>query len=104
MANLITSELGFFLLLSLYAIGAAGSLIVAKRDRWANTWQNFFAIAGSMWGIAFSIGVFALHSVSFTASSSVFPFLSFSFHIDKLSAFFIFLISLITLFCSVYGV
>jgi hydrogenase-4 component B len=98
------SESGFFLLLSFYAVGAVGSLLFSKRDKIANGWQSFFAIAGSLWGIAFSIGIFFAHSLSFTAGSSFFPLLSFSFHIDKLAFFFIFVISLVALFCSVYGV
>lgn len=98
------SESGFFLLLSFYIVGAAGSLLFTKRDKIANGWQSFFAIAGSLWGIAFSIGVFFSHSLSFAIGSSFFPLLSFSFHIDKLSSFFIFVISLVALFCSVYGV
>ncbi len=39
----------------------------------------------------------------FLLGKSVFPFLSFSFHIDSISFSFIFIISLIALFCSLYG-
>lgn len=104
MANFITSELGFFLLLSFYGAGAIGSLIFKKRDGLANAWQSFFAIVGSLWGIFFSAGAFLARDISFAAASSIFPLFSFSFRIDKLSAFFIFVISLIALCCSVYGV
>lgn len=103
MIDIITSGTGFMFLLLLYVVGAVGSLI-QKKDELANFWQSFFAIVCSLWGLFFSIGVFvAARDVSFVAHSLVFPFLSFSFHIDKLSAFFIFVISLISLFCSVYG-
>src|SRR3989338_195102 len=105
MIDAMISEIGFVFLLSLFAMGAAGSLCFKKRDTLANGWQNFFAIIGSLWGIIFSIGAFFVtRGISFAATSSVFPLLSFSFHIDKLSAFFIFVISLITLFCSIYGI
>jgi hydrogenase-4 component B len=103
MTNLMISEAGFFLLLSFYVIGAAGSLFFTKKDDLANGWQSVLAIVGSLWGIVFSIGVFFAHSLSFTVGSSFIPLFSFTFHIDKLSAFFIFVISLVTLFCSVYG-
>jgi len=104
MINLLTSGSGFFLLLLFYTLGAIGSLIFKKKDEWANGWQSLFAIVGSLWGIFFSISAFMTGDLSFAAYSSVFPLLSFSFHIDQLSAFFIFVISLITLFCSLYGI
>ena len=104
MINLLTSGSGFFLLLLFYTLGAIGSLIFKKKDEWANGWQSLFAIVGSLWGIFFSISAFMTGDLSFAAYSSVFPLLSFSFHIDQLSAFFIFVISLITLFCSLYRI
>jgi len=104
MTNVITSEFGFLFLLFLYGIGAIGSLIFRKNDVLANRWQSFSAIIGSLWGIFFAMGAFVVRDMSFAFSSSISPLLSFSFHIDQLSAFFIFVISLITLFCSVYGI
>jgi len=104
MTNVITSELGFLILLFLYGIGANGSLIFGRNDVLANRWQSFSAIIGSLWGIFFAMGAFVVRDMSFAFSSSISPLLSFSFHIDQLSAFFIFVISLITLFCSVYGI
>jgi len=41
--------------------------------------------------------------MSFTLGKISLPFIAFSFHVDLLSSFFIFIISLIALFCSVYG-
>ena len=104
MTNVITSELGFLILLFLYGIGANGSLIFGRNDVLANRWQSFSAIIGSLWGILFAMGAFVVPDMSFAFSSSISPLFSFSFHIDQLSAFFIFVISLITLFCSVYGI
>lgn len=105
MIDIVVSDTNFIFLLSLYSLGAVGSLFFQKRDALANAWQSFFAIIGSLWGIIFSLGSFiTTRGVSFSAQSSVFPLLSFAFHIDKLSAFFVFLISLIALFCSIYGI
>lgn len=103
MLAIITSGTSFALLLALYAVGAVGSLF-QKRDESANIWQSFFATFCALWGIFLSIGLLiTARDLSFVSHLSVFPFLSFSFHIDKLSAFFVFVISLISLFCSVYG-
>jgi len=105
MINAIASQSGFLVLLSLFAVGAAGSLLLRRNDRLANYWNGFFAIAGSLWGILFSLVLLnATRAVSFAAAPSIFPLLSISFKIDKLSAFFIFVITLITLFCSIYGI
>src|SRR3989338_8151584 len=41
--------------------------------------------------------------IFFTLGTSFFPLFKLSFDVDMLSAFFIFTISLITLFCSIYG-
>jgi hydrogenase-4 component B len=104
MINNIVSQTGFLSLLLFYVVGAFGSLLFRKSDKGANIWQNILASLGSLWGIFFSLGILlAGPDVSFSASSLIFPFLSFSFYIDKLSAFFIFIISLISLFCSIYG-
>jgi hydrogenase-4 component B len=104
MSNIIISSLGFIILLALFATGAFGALFLQKNDRLANWWSSFFAVAGSLWGIIFSLGALgAASNIFFTAGVSIFPFASFSFAIDKLSAFFVFVISLIALFCSIYG-
>ncbi|MFA5953967.1 MAG: hydrogenase 4 subunit B [Patescibacteria group bacterium] len=101
----LSFEMSFGVLLSLYAIGASGSLLFRKRNALANIWQHFFAALGSLWGIFFSIQAFSsAQAISFSIGTSVFPLLSFSFHIDLLAAFFIFIISVVSLFCSMYGV
>lgn len=105
MIDLITSELGFIVLLSLFAIGAIGALLLQKNDTLANWWGGVFAIAGSLYGLFLAIFSFtANRNESFAIASSSFPLLSISFHLDKLSVFFIFVISLIALFCSIYGI
>lgn len=105
MQAVMTSPLGFIFLLLCFAIGAAGSLLLSQKDRWANAWQNFFAILGSVWGLIFSIGVMiGRGETAFGFVLQSFPSLSVSFRIDALSAFFIFVISLLVLFCSIYGI
>ena len=105
MLSTVTSPIGFIVLLSLFAAGAAGALVLRKHDAPANTWTSLFSIAGSSWGIFFALSVFITgHDLSFAAGTAVFPLLSLSFHIDRLSAFFMFVISLIALFCSLYGI
>lgn len=105
MSEIITSQIGFFILLSLFFVGAISSLLFRKDDVLASTCNSFFAILGSLWGLIFSIFTIVVgKGLSFAFNLSTFPLLSFSFHIDMLSAFFIFIISLIALFCSVYGI
>ncbi len=89
--------------LFLWIVGAAGSLAFRKNDHLANLWGNSFAILGSVAGLVSSSMVLILGSVfSFSICSSL-PLLSLSFNIDKLSAFFIFTISLIALLSSIYA-
>lgn len=104
MLEIITSPISFLILLSFFAMGAISSLLCYKDDALANTWSSFFAIAGSLWGIVFSIAtIFGGEELFFLLSQSSFSLLSLSFHIDMLSAFFVLIISLIALFCSIYG-
>jgi len=105
MLEIITSPISFFILLSLFFFGAFGSLLLRKDDDSANIWSSFFAIAGSLWGLLFSVAtIISEHILAFVVKGSPFPLLSISFNIDLLSAFFIFIISLIALFCSLYGI
>ncbi len=101
----MTIEINFFILIALYVCGAVGALLFRKNDQIANWWSGIMAIIGSLWGIVFAINSFLHYSKNiFTYDYSVFPLLNLSFHIDQLSAFFIFIISLIALFCSIYGI
>ena len=101
--HIIASQLGFVILLGIFFIGAVGSLLF-KKDSLANIWSSLSAVAGAIWGLLFVIFiVIAGYDLSFSMGRLAFPLFSISFHIDKLSAFFIFIISLITLFCSIYG-
>lgn len=105
MADFITSQNSFVLLLALFTVGAFGSLLWRKHDSLANGWSSFFAIAGSMWGLILATTTLLVRSsLSVAWQSNVSSLLSVAVRIDALSAFFIFIISLIALFCSIYGV
>ncbi len=104
MLETITSPASFFFLIYIFTIGAFGSLLFRKNDVLANAWSSFFAVIGSLYGILFSALMIAEGvGSSFTFGNTGFFLLNFSFHIDLLSAFFIFAISLIGFFCSIYG-
>ncbi len=105
MTEFFASSRGFVVLLLLFAIGAAGSLLFNKNDRQANYWSNLFACAGSLWGMFVAIGALvAPEPVAFTLGFSPFSLLRFSFLLDRLAAFFLFVISLIAFFCSIYAI
>lgn len=104
MFNAVLSQNAFFVSLSLFAAGSFGSLLLRKNDNAANWWGNLLAIAGAVSGLVSSSAViFSNAAFSFAAASSL-PLLSFSFNVDKLSAFFIFTISLIALIASFYAI
>ena len=103
MFNLLTSSNVFFFALILWLLGAFGSLVLRRNDQVANWWGNFFAIFGAIAALTASLPVLISGPVfSFSIASSL-PLVSLSFNVDKLSAFFIFVISLIAFFTSVYA-
>ncbi|MDP4009337.1 MAG: proton-conducting transporter membrane subunit [bacterium] len=105
MLGIFASPMSFFVSLLLFTIGAIGSLIAQKDDALANWWGGLFAIAGSLGGLIFATSAMIVgNSMSFSLGALTFPLLTFSFHVDMLSAFFVFVISLIALFCSFYGI
>lgn len=100
----LTPQSAFLLLLSFFALGALGSLLLSRYDRPASYWNGFFAILGSLWGLTFALTeLCASRALVFKCHSTIFPLLSLVFKIDKLSAFFILVICLIAFFCSLYG-
>lgn len=101
----IGSPIGFIIVFALFAFGAVGSLLAGKKDALANGITGFFSIAGSFCGMLFAgSALFTNANIAFTLPQQLFPLVSFSFYIDKLSVFFIFAISLIAFFCSIYGI
>ncbi|HUC89985.1 MAG TPA: hydrogenase 4 subunit B [Patescibacteria group bacterium] len=105
MLDSIASTSGFIALLSLFGLGMAGCLLGAKNDKFANIWGNICAICGSLWGLTFASSMLITgNELAMKAQVSNFSSFSLALHIDKLAAFFLFVISLIALFCSVYGI
>lgn len=104
MIDYILSQSGFFLIISLFVIGAVGSLLFYEYDRMANIWGNAFAMIGSIGGLLYASFALMRGGVQQFSFSSTFPLLTFSMRIDSLSAFFIGIISLIALLCSLYAI
>jgi hydrogenase-4 component B len=100
----ITSLSIFGLAFFFFAIGAVGSLLLRKQNMPSNWWGNGCAIIGSLIALAFSISILSSGSVLAWQSISFNSLLTLSVYIDRLSACFIFLISLIALFASVYSI
>ncbi len=103
MQELILSQTVFFAALALFGLGAISALFFRKDDKLANLAGSFFAILGSLLGIIYSIAAINSDASIFYEIKSSFPLLSYNFNIDRLAAFFIFIISLISFFCSIYG-
>ncbi|TAN57686.1 hydrogenase 4 subunit B [Patescibacteria group bacterium] len=103
MQELILSQTVFFAVLALFGLGAISSLFFRKDDKLANLAGSFFAILGSLLGIVYAVAALYSDTSIFYEMKSSFPLLSYNFNIDRLAAFFIFIISLISLFCSIYG-
>lgn len=97
-------KISFFLMLLSFVIGAVGSLVLMKDNWLANLCGNFFAFAGSAFGIITSVVILITGNVISCNLPTSFILFTLSLHIDSLSAFFLFIISLISLLCSIYGV
>ncbi|MHB9052375.1 MAG: hydrogenase 4 subunit B [Thermoleophilia bacterium] len=103
MPDFLTSPGVYYAILAVFAIGAAGALALGHNDRAANLWGNGLAIAGSLAGLIFSGAVLIDgRTLAFSVESTL-PLLSFSFRLDRLSAFFMAVICLVALLCSVYA-
>ena len=104
MLAFIISPAGFLIIPTLFIIGGLGSLFFKQNDHLANLWISTIAMLASLWGLFFSL-LFILfgQELVFSFAPTSFPLLSLSFHIDLLAGFFVFIISLISIFCSLYG-
>lgn len=97
--------MGLFLFFSFFLIGATGSLFLRQNNAVSNLWSGLFGILGSLFGIVFSASLWITHqTLTVTALQPAFSSFSFSFTLDGLSLVFVFLICLITLFCSLFGI
>lgn len=84
-----------------YLIGAASALIFNKKDRVCTYVSFISAVIASLLGVIFSFSV--ILSDYFALSLSGSSFLSFGFFVDKLSAFFMLVISIAVFAVSVYS-
>jgi hydrogenase-4 component B len=92
----------FFGLIIVFLIGATLSIVFNKKDRLA-AYCSFLSAAGaSVFGIIFSLSVIFGETFSLSLSSS--SFLNFGFFVDKLSAFFILVISVAVFAVSIYSI
>ena len=104
MMTLLLSYTGFFGMFGLFVVGAFGSLVWAKEDTLANWWGNGFAALGSLVALCLSSAVLMTGTTPTYTIPTSFPLLQLSFHLDFLSAFFMFVVSLIALLCSIYAI
>jgi hydrogenase-4 component B len=105
MLDLLISPTGLGILFAIFGIGMVGSLILRKNDKAANAFSSVYAIAGSVWGLAMASSILATgREIAFKIQASTFTDVTLSLHVDKLAAFFMLVISLVAIFCSIYGV
>ena len=103
MLDFLSSAGVFDAMLAVFAAGAFGPLLLRHHDAAANVWSNSLAIGGSGIGLIFSGVALLKGTVPAFGADSTLPLLSFSIRIDQLSAFFMLVISLVAIFCSVYA-
>ena len=98
---IIIEYLLFFGLISTYIIGAAASIIFHKNDRLSANAAFVSSFISSIFGIVFSLSI--IFGNTFTLNLPYSPILNFGFFIDKLSAFFIFVLSITVFAVSIYS-
>ncbi|MBP9749518.1 MAG: hydrogenase 4 subunit B [Candidatus Pacebacteria bacterium] len=97
--------LHFYSILALLGVGALVSLfaIPLKAHRVANMVSHGAALFAGLIGTVFSLAVLSSHAILSASYSSPFSFLTYAFHVDGLSAWFILVISLAVVAASLYG-
>lgn len=104
MDNFGLTSLGFWLGLGIFFAGSLGALWWQTHDEQAHIWGSGCAIIGCLCELVFgSMILWSGHSVSVAVSIGTFPFPDLVFRCDRLSAFFILVIALVGLCCSIYG-
>src|SRR5450759_1398422 len=91
----------FFGIIAFYLIGAATAVILNKKDRLCSYASFTSAAIAALLGIIFSISVIFGDTFSYNLSGG--SYLKFGFFIDKLSAFFILVISISVFAVSIYS-
>lgn len=93
----------FLIIISIFAVGSISSLVFQKKPLIANALSNAFAMIGSFLAIILSGGVLATQNALILNYQTSFPLLNLAINIDSLSAFFMFIISIVALVSSFYG-
>lgn len=93
----------FLLIIGVFVIGAVVSLLLQKNPLLANLTSSIFAIVGSFTAVMFSGWVLATQKSLFVEYQTSFPLLNLTIYIDSLSAFFLLIISTVSLVSSIYG-
>jgi hydrogenase-4 component B len=91
-------------MLSIFGIGALASLLLAKNNVRSHIVGSIFAIIGSVVGIFLALVMLITHSFFSMMIPTSFPLFMISFHADALSAFFILIITTVSLASSLYGI
>lgn len=98
---------GFFISIVIFTLGAFLSAMAPafkNDDDLANIISSGAAIIGSFFAMAHSLSIILLGSSFTFKSAAIFSFFPINVKIDQLSAFFLFIISLIALLSSVYSI
>ena len=91
----------FFGIIAFYLIGAASAIVLNKKDRLCSYATFMSAATAALLGIIFSILVIFGDTFSYDLSSG--SYLKFGFFVDRLSAFFILVISISVFAVSIYS-
>lgn len=94
----------FLLAIAILAVGGIGAFVLRRSDRLANWWGNGAAFLASVFGIVVGWQVLVNNAAFILNIPSVLPELAFTLRVDKLSAFFIVVVSLIASATSLYGI
>ncbi|HMB46258.1 MAG TPA: proton-conducting transporter membrane subunit, partial [Candidatus Methanoperedens sp.] len=87
--------------IAVYLIGAISALVFNKKNRLCTYASFFSASVASIMGIIFSLSVLSGNTFNYVIQGST--FLSYGFFVDKLSAFFILIISITAFAVSIYS-
>lgn len=94
----------FFVALTLFGVGAGGSLLCQKRNYLAHIFSSAAALSGS--ALALMVGSWALlrHSFIDASTATSLPLVRLSVHIDPLASLFLVIVSAITFLATLYGI
>lgn len=90
-------------ILLFWLLGGIGSLILQQQSSSNNRFAYVTGFIGSLFGIALSVKIILQQSTITLPVWTVTPILHFSFSLDMLAAFFLFIISLIAVIVSIYA-